>query len=304
MYSGMLIVLLPLALGYCIPCRSQSIVHFINVAVARMVYLILFLMGISLAFVDNLSTHLGTIFTVCLVFLGCITLCNLAGLWLLDVRRGRVEGERGAPALSKWSLLLDSARLCLVIIGGLLVGQWLDPQWFAVDTLSEWALMLLLLLIGIQLRNSGMRLRQILLNRWGLAIALVVMVSSWVGGLAGAWLLDMPASHGLAFASGNGWYSLSGILIGDQLGPVLGSAAFLNDLARELVAILIIPALMRRHPSCAIGYGGATAMDFTLPVLQRSGGVTIVPVAIVSGFVLSLAGPVLILGFLSLSSGG
>ncbi|WP_375057569.1 lysine exporter LysO family protein [Zobellella sp. DQSA1] len=302
MYSGLLIVLLPLALGYCIPCRSQSIVHFINVSVARMVYLILFLMGISLAFVDNLSTHLGTIFSVCLVFLGCITLANLAGLWLLDVKRGRLSGERGAPYISKWALLLDSAKLCLVIVGGVLLGQFLDPEWFAVDSLSEWALMLLLLLIGVQLRNSGMKLRQILLNPWGLAIALVVMSSSWLGGLAGAWLLDMPLTHGLAFASGYGWYSLSGILISDQLGPVLGSAAFLNDLARELVAILIIPALMRRHPSCAIGYGGATAMDFTLPVLQRSGGVTVVPMAIVSGFILSLAAPVFILSFLSLAA--
>ncbi|ATG74824.1 hypothetical protein CGX12_02685 [Zobellella denitrificans] len=302
MYSGLLIVLLPLALGYCIPCRSQSIVHVINVSVARMVYLILFLMGISLAFVDNLSSHLGTIFTLCLVFLGCITLANLAGLWLLDIKRGRVSGERGAPAISKWALLLDSAKLCLVILGGVLLGQFLDPEWFAVDSLSEWALMLLLLLIGVQLRNSGMKLRQIVLNPWGLAIALVVMVSSWVGGLAGAWLLDLPLTQGLAFASGYGWYSLSGILISDQLGPVLGSAAFLNDLARELVAILIIPALMRRHPSCAVGYGGATAMDFTLPVLQRSGGVAVVPVAIVSGFILSLAAPVFILSFLSLSA--
>lgn len=302
MYSGLLIVLLPLALGYCIPCRSQSIVHFINVAVARMVYLILFLMGISLAFVDNLADHLGTIFSVSLVFLGCITVANLAGLWLLDARRGRLGGERGLPPLSKWTLLLDSVKLCVVILAGVLAGQFLDKQWFAVDTLSEWALMLLLLLIGIQLRNSGMKLRQILLNPWGLAISLMVMVSSWVGGLAGAWLLDMSLWQGLAFASGNGWYSLSGILITDKLGPVLGSAAFLNDLTRELIAILIIPSLIRRHPSCAIGYGGATAMDFTLPVLQRSGGVAVVPVAIVSGFILSLAGPVLILSFLSLAA--
>jgi uncharacterized membrane protein YbjE (DUF340 family) len=300
MYSGLLIVLLPLALGYCIPCRSQSILHVINVSVARMVYLILFLMGISLAFVDNLTAHLGTIFTICLVFLACITLANLAGLWLLDVRRGRVSGERGAPVISKWTLLLDSVKLCLVILAGVLLGQFLDPEWFAVDTLSEWALMLLLLLIGIQLRNSGMQLRQILLNPWGLSIALVVMVTSWGGGLVGAWLLNMPLSHGLAFSSGYGWYSLSGILISDQLGPVMGSAAFLNDLARELVAIMMIPALMRRHSSCAIGYGGATAMDFTLPVLQRSGGVAIVPVAIVSGFILSLTAPVFILAFLSL----
>lgn len=39
-------------------------------------------------------------------------------------------------------------------------------------------------------------------------------------------------------------------------------------------------------------------MDFTLPVLQRSGGVEIVPAAIVHGFILSLLVP-LLMAFLS-----
>ena len=300
MYSGLLLVLLPLALGYCVPCRSSNILRLLNLAVARMVYLILFLMGISLAFVDNLVSHLGTIFSVSLVFLACISVANLASLWFLDRRYNRLQGEAGQPLLSKWRLLLDSVWLCLVILAGVTIGQVLDASWFAVDTLSEGALMVLLLLIGIQLRNSGMPLRQILLNPWGLKIAGLVLVSSWLGGLAGAWILNMPLTHGLAFSSGYGWYSLSGILISDQLGPVLGSAAFINDLARELFAIMLIPTLMRRFPSAAIGYGAATAMDFTLPVLQRSGGVAVVPVAIVSGFILSLAAPIFMLGFLSL----
>ena len=47
-------------------------------------------------------------------------------------------------------------------------------------------------------------------------------------------------------------------------------------------------------------YGGATALDFTLPVIQKSGGIQVVPVAIVSGFILSLLGPILILGFLAI----
>lgn len=300
MYSGLLLVLLPLALGYCVPCRSLKILRLLNLAVARMVYLILFLMGISLAFVDNLSSHLGTIFSVSLVFVACISVANLSVLGWLDARVTRLANQAGQPLLSKWRLLLDSVWLCAVILGGVIIGQWLDASWFAVDTLSEGALILLLLLIGVQLRNSGLTLRQIVLNPWGLKIAALVLVSSWFGGLAGAWILDMPLSHGLALSSGYGWYSLSGILISDQLGPVLGSAAFINDLLRELFAIMLIPSLMRRFPSAAIGYGAATAMDFTLPVLQRSGGVAVVPVAIVSGFILSLAAPLFMLGFLSL----
>lgn len=42
-------------------------------------------------------------------------------------------------------------------------------------------------------------------------------------------------------ASGFGWYSLSGILLTESFGPVIGSAAFFNDLARELIAIMLIP---------------------------------------------------------------
>ncbi|ART81021.1 lysine exporter LysO family protein [Oceanisphaera avium] len=299
MYSGLLLVLLPLALGYCIPCHARPILRLLDLAVARMVYLILFLMGISLAFVDNLSQHLGTIFSVSLVLVACISLANMSALWWLDSRRQRLATQAGQPLLSKWRLLLDSVWLCSVILAGVLLGQWLDKDTFAVDTFSEAALILLLLLIGIQLRNSGLTLRQILLNPWGLKIAGLVLVSSWLGGLAGAWLLNMPLAHGLALASGYGWYSLSGILISDQLGPVLGSAAFINDLLRELLAIMLIPTLMRRFPCTAIGYGAATALDFTLPVLQRSGGVAVVPVAIVSGFILSLAAPLFMLGFLT-----
>jgi len=47
----------------------------------------------------------------------------------------------------------------------------------------------------------------------------------------------------------------------------------------------------------ALGLCGATSMDFPLPVLQRSGGVEIVPAAIVHGFLLSLLVPILIAFF-------
>ena len=119
-----------------------------------------------------------------------------------------------------------------------------------------------------------------------------------MGGAVFAFCLDLPILHGLALASGFGWYSLSGILIGAELGPVWGSIAFLSDLMRELVAIILIPMVIKRSPFTAIGCAGATSMDFTLPVIQKSGGSQWVPSAIVSGFLLSLAAPILIPLFL------
>ena len=162
-------------------------------------------------------------------------------------------------------------------------------------------LYLLLVLIGCQLRNSGMPLKQILLNRLGLAIAVTLAVSSLLAGLVAAPLLSLSWNEGLAMASGFGWYSLSAILIGDQLGPLMGGVAFFNDLTRELLAFILIPLVIHRHTALAIGYGGATSMDFTLPVIQQHGGVACVPIAVVSGFILSLLSPPLILFFLSLS---
>ena len=92
-------------------------------------------------------------------------------------------------------------------------------------------------------------------------------------------------------ASGFGWYSLSGILLTESFGPVIGSAAF-NDGA-GVNRHHADPGLVRRSRSTALGLSGATSMDFTLPVLQRSGGLEMVPAAIVHGFILSLLVPVL-----------
>lgn len=300
MLLNALLILLPLFIGYLIPLHSRTLLSGINGALGKMVYLILGLMGMSLAGIDDLGGSMAQILKISGVMLASLTLCNLALLWWLDRQRTLPLMEALQSAPNKLHMMWESLQLGLVVLAGFAFGLIVDLSSFPIEKFSEWALMLLLLLIGIQMRNSGMRLRQILLNRWGMTIAIGVMLSSWLGALIAALVLSLPATHALAMASSFGWYSLSGILVADKLGPVMGSAAFLNDLGRELIAILIIPLLMRRHPSAAIGYGGATALDFTLPVIQRSGGVGVVSVAIVSGFILSLLGPILILGFLAL----
>ncbi|MBJ7220501.1 MULTISPECIES: lysine exporter LysO family protein [unclassified Brenneria] len=299
MYSGLLIILVPLMLGYLVPLRVKKILQAINQLLSWMVYVILFLMGISLAFLDNLSSNLLLIFQYTAVCTACIVTLNIAALWLLEKRyawRGRHE-QQTPP--SRLHMILDSLKLCLVVFGGFLLGltQW--PGLTYASQGSEYALILLLFFVGIQLRNSGMTLRQIVLNRRGMMVALIVGVSALAGGLLAAWLLGLPLKTGLAIASGYGWYSLSGILLTDALGPVIGSAAFFNDLTRELLAIMLIPALAQRNRSCALGLCGATSMDFTLPVLQRSAGVEMVPAAIVHGFLLSLAAPILMAVFSS-----
>ena len=282
MFSGLLIILLPLIVGYLIPLRHESALKLINRFLSWIVYVILFFMGISLAFLDNLATNLLSILHYSAVTVVVILLCNIAALFWLERTIPWKNHHHQEKLPSRIAMALESLKLCGVVVLGFLLGLtgWAFLQ-HATEA-SEYTLIFLLFLIGIQLRNNGMTLKQIVLNRRGMMVAFI---------------LDLPLKTSLAMASGFGWYSLSGILLTESFGPVIGSAAFFNDLARELIAIMLIPGLVRRSRSTALGLCGATSMDFTLPVLQRSGGLEMVPAAIVHGFILSLLVPILMAFF-------
>ena len=297
MFSGLLIILLPLVIGYLIPLHRPSALKLIARLLSWIVYVILFFMGISLAFLDNLASNLLAILHYAAVSVVIILLCNIAALMWLEQKMPWQNHHRQEKLPSRLAMALESLQLCGVVFIGFMIGlSGISFLQHATEA-SEDTLIFLLFLIGIQLRNNGMTLRQIVLNRRGMIVAVVVMVSSLLGGIINAFILDLPLKTGLAMASGFGWYSLSGILLTESYGPVIGSAAFFNDLARELLAIMLIPGLVRRSRSTALGLCGATSMDFTLPVLQRSGGVEIVPAAIVHGFILSLLVPILMAFF-------
>lgn len=297
MYSGLLIILLPLTVGYLFRFKNKKILGFTHRLLGAMVYIILFLMGITLALLDN-STHLTSIFIYTMVFFCCTFAANLMALFLLDkFLPWKIAKRETNKPLSRLKMILSSLPLCGALILGFLLGLTKWPFLSYPKYGTEVTLICLLLLVGCHLRNSGMYLRQILINFRGATIAVTVASSALLGGILAAFLLGLPTKVGLAIAAGYGWYSLTGILLTDAYGPVIGSTAFFNDLMRELVAIILIPIIINQFRSTALGICGSTSMDFTLPILQRSGGVSIVPAAIVHGFVLSLLTPLLIAFF-------
>ncbi|PWI34004.1 hypothetical protein DI392_07330 [Vibrio albus] len=299
MFSGMLFIFSPLIAGYFVSLSNESLLNKINRYTSNIIYIILSLMGLSLAALDNLGSNLQSILIYTGSFFVIIGLCNLSALPFIDKILPLKTEQTGKP-IPLSMMLKDSITLIMVVGSGLIIGILLPINLSWVDTAIEWTLFLLLLFIGIQLRNSGLTLRQILLNKHGMIISVVIILSSWAGGIIAAFILDLPIYQSLAMSSGFGWYSLSGILMGDAYGPVFGGASFMLELLRELVALVSIPLMVRNRPCTAIGYAGATAMDFTLPVIQSSGGVRCVPVAIVSGFILSLVVPFFMLFFVSL----
>lgn len=301
MFTGMIFIFAPLVVGYLFSISNEKTLDTINRATSSLIYVILGLMGLSLAALDNLGSNLQTILLYTATFFVCLSACNLLALPLID-KALPLQTDSSQKKLPLSSMALESAKLILVVGTGLIAGLLLPIGLSWVDTASEWILFALLFFIGIQLRNSGLTLRQILLNKHGMVIASTIIVTSMLGGVIAAYLLDIPLFRALAMSAGFGWYSLAGILMGDAFGPVYGGASFMLELLRELVALVVIPMLIRSYPCTSIGYAGATAMDFTLPVIQTTGGVRCVPIAIVSGFILSLLVPVLMLFFVSLAN--
>lgn len=301
MLESLMIVLVPLFLGYAIKIQRAGWIKRINQGVTVLMFTILFVIGISLGQLDDFLQQLPIIaFTSC-VFAVVIQLSNLIFLYFYDKFFPHGVKPEKVEMPSRIKLLIESLKFPLVIFVGFLIGV-ITKNWLVIShEASTYVLIILVLLVGIQLRNNGITLRQVLFNRIGMIIAFIVVISSLIGGIIVAILTGIPIIKGLALASGMGWYSLSSVLINGAWGPVLGSIAFFNDLLREIFSFFAIPLLMQHFRSMAVGIAGAAALDCTLPIIQRSGGIEVVPLAISFGFILNIVVPILLVFFTSLS---
>lgn len=301
MLTGALLILVPLFVGFAIALENRNVMTAIHHSVDGLVYFILGLLGLGLGQMEGLWEQLGGMAIQVLVLASGLLAANMTGLWLWHRWQPMaIEQTESTGKASYQRLFLAALKPLGAVVAGLLLGYFLLPELPLVEDAATWALMLLLFLIGLQLRNAGLSLRRLLLNRQGMGVALSLALSSLVAGVLVMPMLALPWHDTLALVSGFGWYSLSGIVVGEALGPAWGGVAFLNDVLREIIALAIIPLIISQRPAMAIGYGGATAMDFTLPIIRSSGGLACVPVAIASGFVLSFISPVLMGLFLSL----
>ncbi|VFS85859.1 Surface protein [Salmonella enterica subsp. enterica] len=129
-------------------------------------------MGISLAFLDNLASNLVAIFHYSAVSITIILLCNIAALlWLERILSRGVTIISRKNCLRVFAMALESLQLCGVVVLGFVIGlSGLSVLQHATEA-SEYTLIFLLFLVGIQLRNSGMTLKQIVLNRRGMMVA-------------------------------------------------------------------------------------------------------------------------------------
>lgn len=290
-------------IGFALPCWT-NLARVVNSSLNVVVYVILVVIGMELGHVPDLSTQIGNIINYLSALMLFTLVCGVAALFFYDKYYHRqVYALLCAPP----SQLVDTPKpkhiqnsltqlACLTI--GFIIAKY-TPLTLPAHSITV-LLMLLLLLVGISLKSANISLRQILLNKQGLYLTVIFIVATLLGGVAFAILFDLPLTQGLALSSGFGWYSLSGTLMTDAYGAVWGSIALMNDLGREILALIFIPYIMRHSPSSAIGLSGVTSLDFALPTLAQAGGIKIIPLVISFGFLTNVISPILMVFFASL----
>ncbi|UNU73424.1 lysine exporter LysO family protein [Moraxella nasovis] len=295
----LILIITPMFIGFALPVADKHAIYAEKI-INYLVFLLLIVIGIEIGLekdivskVYDIATYLITLFSLTIGF-------GLVGLALFDrisPCQYQTSHAKGSTKINIHGSLLQLFCLLVGFILALVLPSTVLPPRGTTTAL----LMLLLLFVGIGLKGVGIGLRAAMLNQRGLYICVIFTASILLAGAVFSLIFDdVSLFQGLALAAGSGWYSLSAPLMTEAYGAMWGSVALLNDLGREIAALIFIPWVMRYSSSAAIGLGGVTSLDFTLPILSQSGGTRIVPLVVSYGFLINIISPILMVFFSSL----
>ncbi|MEG1212391.1 MAG: lysine exporter LysO family protein [Leclercia sp.] len=270
-------------------------------------YVLLVLMGITVGLIPEIMDKLSLvgINALCIATASSLSIAVVLKIFHLRTRTAsgehRTLNEADSTTFDIMGYVKDPLLLAGLVIIGFLAGYKKMVPDINYDFIISSLLYLLIFIIAVKLSHAGLHLREIFLNRQNIIMTCFTVIASYLGAAFAACFLPLSLAQSLAVSSGFGWYTLSGILFTKMGDPLLGSVAFLCDLFREVIALLLIPTLSRLgNGNIAIGVAGATAMDVTLPIIEKHCGVSYVPVALLSGGIITVIVPFLIPFFYSL----
>lgn len=191
------------------------------------------------------------------------------------------------------SLLLLTAVALGIVAGRFALPVGLIPH---LDKAAYWVLLLVLLGVGMELGHAEEiwdKLKR--LPKTSLLLPLTSAIGSILGGAVAAWPLGLGVFAGMAVGAGFGWYSLSSVILAEISGAELAALAFLSNVFREILAIVVMPVLFRLKLGIAsITPGGATTMDTTLAIVSRCADEETTILAFFHGVTLSILVPILV----------
>lgn len=298
--TTLFLILSPMFVGFALPSHHKA-VTLSERLLGYIVFALLIIIGIELGLEKNFTKELSNIVQYVSVLLLLTIGLGSISLIAFDKITHRHQQQTARTSPQHQPSLTGSLVQLGCLAGGFILAKILPTHLLPPNGSTTALLMALLLLVGISLKGSGISLRQAILNKQGLQLSVIFILSTLFAGVIFASIFgEVSLFKGLALASGFGWYSLSGSIMTDNYGAIWGSVALLNDLGREIIALIFIPVMMRYSASSAIGLGGVTSLDFTLPTIIGAGGTQMMPVVISFGFITNVISPILMVFFSSL----
>lgn len=196
-----------------------------------------------------------------------------------------------------------TVKILLAVGLGILFGLFIFPVNMAtyMSTFISIGLCILLFFVGIDIgRQENIYKKVKELGLKVLLVPLMIALGSIIGSMFGGAILGMPINQAGAIGAGFGWYSLSAIELAKHSAQ-LGTLAFITNVCREIIAIIIIPIIAKYIGKLeSIAPAGATAMDTTLPIISKATDGNVAVISFITGVSLSLLVPILVPFFMIL----
>lgn len=285
-------------------------------AVTGAILILMILLGAEVGGNDLVLRHFASIgLTALLLGAGAVGGVLLAAkvLWRYSFRK--VAPKTPEPGAATGETSSGGARFSLVIVGTFALGIVLGictpaARWTASWPLALWALYLLMLAVGITIGSDTATLRSVIRQpKRSLLVPLATLLGSWAG-VSLVWgLLQLAGgrpmlwSDAMAVGSGQGYYSLSGVLLAELRGPEIGTIGLLANITREMLTVVGAAWMAKRFsPLGPICSGGATTMDVSLPGIIRYCGPQYLALAVLQGVIADLSVPFMVPFFAGLAS--
>lgn len=200
-------------------------------------------------------------------------------------------------------------RSSLIILSFFAIGVMIGvlqyiPNFLVNNDYSQWALYLLMFLVGINLGSDPNSLKALKGLRLSILLVPIITIIGTTLGVSVVYIFlkSIEFKDILAIGYGFGYYSLSSIFITELRGEELGVIALLANIIREVVTLLFAPFISSYFGRVApIVSGGATSMDTTLPIISKVSGKEYAIVALAHGILLTILVPFLVTLVLNLT---
>ena len=312
-----------MTIGYFIGSKQRhraQFFGFIGNALLVCIFIMVLIMGIRMGSNDEIIRNLGTIGVQALIITVIVFVFSAIGasvtrrLMKID-KYGRVHGsdvieiegmevaeeeEENPGGTGKMT-----AMILIAVSVGLAIGYFvirvkvsdLEGFYKLCETSMTSVLTLMMFCIGLDMGLAGKVIPY--MKQAGLKVMIfpfAVLAATTAAGLFVALILpELSIKEGLAVCYGYGWYTFAPIAIASE-GYITASAiAFMHNVFRELVGLILIPVLAKY-----IGYievcslPGVASMDIGMPLIAKSTRQDIIVYGCAMGFVEGILVPVLV----------